>query len=153
MSEGLFALAGVALGALINAVVNAVRDRTQREAERSDSRRLEVLDLVSAFLRDTDTLWRAQHRLVEAIAAMDGFPQDQRPRDERLAAFDEMRQPLRDATLAIVRMRIVTPALVDPAAALLAASQDYSFEHHEEAARTRELAMRSLEDLVRPMVS
>jgi hypothetical protein len=84
---------------------------------------------------------------------MEGFPNDPRPSAERLAAFDEMRQPLRDANLAIVRMRIVTPGLVDAASALLAASQNYSFEHHEDTSRTRELTMRSLEDLVRPMVS
>jgi hypothetical protein len=64
-----------------------------------------------------------------------------------------MRQPLRDANLAIVRMGIVTPTLVDAASAVLAASRNYSLEHHEDATLTRELAMGSLEDLVRRLVS
>lgn len=145
-TSGVFALLGVALGALLKWWL----DRAARAEARRDARRLEVLDLVSGFLRDADTVWLGEQRLEHAVTLIQADPASPRGESERQAAFEEIRQPRRDALLAIGRMRIVVPEIVAPAVALLTASDKYNFEHRREQVDAREKAMRDLESAVTP---
>jgi hypothetical protein len=148
MTAGWFALLGLTLGALLN----WWGARIQRRAGRADARRLEVLDMASAFLRDTDSVWSGRQRLASAVVEIVASPGSEHGRDERLAAFDEMDGPRRDGRLAISRMRLISPSLVETASALLLASEKYSFDNHDDDMATRQGAMTAFEAAVLPLV-
>lgn len=148
MTAGIFALAGVALGALLNWLV-ALSARRDQRAER---RRQERLDLITRFLADSDTVWLAQQRLAMAIVEIQADRRAEHGWKEREEAFEDLRVPLRDAKLAIGRMRLVWPEVVEPASALLTASETYSVDSHREDGEARERAMRELETLARKEV-
>jgi hypothetical protein len=148
MTEGIFALAGVTVGALLN----ALRDRSIRRASRFEARRLEALDMVIGFLRDVDTVWRGAQRLTYAVAIMMADQSSRHGVEEREAALDELHPALRDARLQIGRMRLLAPHLVDPAVTLVAASEDFNLERSDALNTARNAAMRTFEEAARPMV-
>src|SRR5690606_30013462 len=130
MVEGIFALLGVALGAALTAFLGVWRDSRHRDAERLEARRHETLELVSRFLRDADLAWLAQQGLGRAIVEIQADPKSGVGDRAREEAFAEMRGPLQDAMLAIGRMRLTHPSLVDPSSALLAAQELYRIDNH-----------------------
>jgi hypothetical protein len=136
MTEGVFALLGVVLGALLNWFVAL----SARRSARSERRRQERLDVVVRFLADADAVWLAKQRLAEQLVQLPAslsVEQDPVP--------EELRTSLRGAKLGIGRLRLLWPEIVEPASALLSASELYTWGNYREQRAAREDAMRRLE--------
>lgn len=153
MWEGLFALGGVVLGAILGAVGKWWLDRAQRQADRQAARRLELLELVSAFIRDADAVWMGRTRLVSAVVEIQHDKASPHGHAERLAAFDDLRTPTIETRLAVARMRLTAPELVPPAEALLKASFTYTMDNHDRDIASRADALRAFEEAARPLLS
>lgn len=145
MTEGIFALGGVALGVGLNWLVGL---SSRREAKR-ERRRTELLDLISNFLADSDTRWAGAKEALytlESVAAESRQPgeNDQELADwirEHNAVLGRTYEAERRAELALVKFRIIAPELVPPAWALLDASREYTAREHKAQEQRRGAAV------------
>jgi len=131
------------VSALVSGLFSLLLARSNRNADKEERRRRELLDLVTGFLADADALWRAAQRLNTAVLSMTGSNNlfDQHWAGERLAAFEDRRGPERSAEVGIMTFRIVAPRIVEPAEAVRRASIRYQALQHEEFEQTRDDAV------------